>query len=119
MMGLNVDVAGHLLQGAEHLQPVRIHGGVAGSEREVLVDLLKAIEGGVENCQAAFENSTVAEILNVSRVNCIRKLTDFGTGSVTWFTFSVFSLKYFKISNIFLQVRLMIRDLKSDKLCCA
>ena len=47
MMGLNVDVACHLLQGAEHLQPVRVHGGVAGSEREVLVDLLKAIEGGV------------------------------------------------------------------------
>ena len=44
---LDVDVARHLLQRAEHLQLVRVHGGVARAEGEVGPDLLEPVEGGV------------------------------------------------------------------------
>ena len=96
MMSLDVDVPGDLLQCAEDLQLVRIHLRVSGTEGKVLINLLKPVEGGVENSETALENCAVAEVFNVASVNRVGKLTNLWTRSVTWNTFSIMSLKIFK-----------------------
>ena len=97
MVRLDVDVSSDLIQCAEHLQLVRIHLWISWTEGEVLIDLLEAIEGGVKDREAALENSAVAEVFNVARVDRVGKLTNLRTRSVAGNTFAVMSLKIFQI----------------------
>ena len=90
---LDIDVARDLLQRGEHLQPVRVHGRVAGPECKVVPDLLEPVECRVKDGEAALEHSAVPEVLDVPGVDCVGKLTDLGTRAITWNTFAILGLQ--------------------------
>ena len=96
MMSLDVDEASDLLESAEHVELVRIHGRIAGPEGEVGIYLLEPIEGGVKDGEAAFQHGAVSEVLNVTGVNCVGELANLGARSVTGNTFSFLGLKIFR-----------------------
>ena len=89
---LDVDVARHLLERAEHLQLVGVHGGVAGPEGEVGPDLLEPVECGVEDGEAALQHRAVAEVLDVAGVDRVGELADLGAGAVAGDTLPVLRL---------------------------
>ena len=93
MMRLDVDVPCHLLQSLEHLQFVRVHLGIARSEGEVLVDLLKPVERAVQDGETAFEHGAVAEALNVAGVDRVREVADLGARTVARDTLPVLGLQ--------------------------
>ena len=93
VVGLDVDEARDLRQSAEHLQPVGVHGGVARTEGEVLVDLLEPVEAGVEDGEAALQDGAVLEALDVASVDRVGELADLGAGPVTGHTLPVNSLQ--------------------------
>ena len=92
MVGLDVDEPGDLLDGGKDLEAGRVHGGVARPKGEVLVDLLEAVEGGVEDGEAALDDGAVLEGVNVARVDNVREGAGLGTGAVTGNTLPVHSL---------------------------
>ena len=65
----------------------------------VRINSLKPIEGAVKNGQAALDDSAVAEDFNVAGVNDVARVgtlaegTGLWTGSVTWHTLTILSLK--------------------------
>ena len=92
IVSLDVDVARDFLQCGEHLEPVRVHGGVTGAECEVVPDLLEPVEGRVQDGEAPLEDGAVPEVLDVPGVDSVRELADLGTGAVTGDAFSLLSL---------------------------
>jgi len=80
--GLDVEVASDLLQGAENLEAVGMHSRVALSEREVVVDVLVAGEGVVEDGERALDHGAVLEVVDVARVHRDVALARLGTRSV-------------------------------------
>ena len=92
IVSLDVDVARDLLQRGEHLEPVRVHGRVAGAKCEVVPDLLEPVEGRVQDGEAPLEDGAVPEVLDVPGVDSVGELTDLGTGAVTGNAFSLLSL---------------------------
>lgn len=70
------------------------------------INSLKPIEGAVKNGQAALDDSAVPEDVNVARVNDVSRVgtlaegTGLWTGSVTWHTLPVLSLKQKNIKNV-------------------
>ena len=107
VVGLDVDEARDLRQSAEHLQPVGVHGGVAGTEGEVLVDLLEPVEAGVEDGEAALQDGAVLEALDVASVDRVGELADLGAGPVTGHTLPVNSLQHTPRNN---RVRLLSQN---------
>ena len=101
VLGLDVDEAGHLGEGAEHLQLAGVHRGVARPEGEVLVDLLEPVEAGVEDGEAALQDGAVLEALDVAGVDRVGELADLGTGTVTWDTLALHSLEILEMLEIF------------------
>jgi len=99
MMGLDVDEAGDLLESAEHIQLVRIHGRIAWTKGEVGIDLLEAIEGGVEDGETALEHGAVPEVLDVAGVDSVRELTDLGTRTITRNTFAFLGPKLLRAGS--------------------
>ena len=81
VLGLDVDEAGHLGEGAEHLQLAGVHRGVARPEGEVLVDLLEPVEAGVEDGEAALQDGAVLEALDVADVDRAGELADLSHSS--------------------------------------
>ena len=70
------------------------------------INSLKPIEGAVKNGQAALDDSAVAEDFNVAGVNYVARVgtlaegTGLWTGSVTWHTLTILSLKQIYIYKL-------------------
>ena len=81
MVSLDVDEAGDLSEGAEHLQLAGVHRGVARPEGEVPVDLLEPVEAVVEDVEAALQDGAVLEALDVAGVDRAGELADLSHSS--------------------------------------
>lgn len=82
MEGLDVEVAGDFLQGAENLESVGMHARVAFAEREVVVDVLVAGERVVQDGERALDDGAVLEVVDVARVHGNITLARLGTRTV-------------------------------------
>ena len=98
VVGLDVDEAGDLGECAEDLKSVGVHGGVTRTEGEILVDLLEAIEAGVNDGEAALQDGAVFEALDVPGMDGVGELAVLGTRPVTGDTLSVNSLEWDQIT---------------------
>jgi hypothetical protein len=90
---LDVDEAGDLAECGKDLQAGRIHGGVPRPKGEVLVDLLEAVEGGVEDREAALDDGAVLEGVNVAGVDGVAEGAGLGTGAVAGHALTVHGLE--------------------------
>ena len=95
MVSLDVDVASDFFDGGEQVKPGGIHGRIARTKGEVLVDLLKPIECAVKDSQASLNDSTILEALNVARVYDVTEMAGLWTSTVTGNTFSNHSLQIY------------------------
>lgn len=86
---LNVEESGDLLQSAEDLELVGVHRLVAGTESEVRVYVLIALETLVQYRYRALDDCAVLETVDVTGVNLVDAATSLWTGTVARYTLAV------------------------------
>lgn len=68
MIGLDVQKPGDFLQGAEHLQPIWMHGRVAIAETQIGEEVLVAGEGIFEDVDVSFDDGAALKTVDIARV---------------------------------------------------
>ena len=66
---------------------------MSGAKSVVVINMLETHEAMVSDCDVALNNSAVLQRVDVSGVDGIRKVTNFGAGSVTGYAFAVLNLQ--------------------------
>lgn len=68
MIALNIDVASDLSQCGKHFQTIGMHFNVTLSKRKIRVDMLIAVECLIQNLDGAFDDGTVTERIDITRM---------------------------------------------------
>ena len=90
---MDVYVSCHFFQSAEDLQFGWVHGRIAGTKSEILINLLESIEGRVQDGETPFKNCAVPERVDIASVNCVCEMTNLRTGTIAGDAFSINGLK--------------------------
>ncbi len=92
-MGLYVEKTGQFFYSRKDLQLARVQGRISWAESEVVIDLLKAVEAGVEDGDWALNDGAVLKAVDVAGVKSVGKIASLGAGTVTRNTFAIFRLE--------------------------
>ena len=89
---MDVYVASYFFDGGEDFKFGWIHGGIAWTKSEILINLLESVEGAVKDGEATLNDGAVLEAFNVARMDSVAKMAGFRTDPITGDTLSSHSL---------------------------